>query len=61
MGQQEQDSEQMVNLADFATMAGFPLELVKKELFEKHESSDQVSMSRLREFMIKYLDKTMAQ
>ncbi len=59
MGQQEQESDQMVDLADFATMAGFPIELVKKELFDKHESCDQVSMNELREFMLKYLNETM--
>ena len=59
MGNDEQAADQMVNLADFATMAGFPLELVKKELLDTDTNTDQVCMTELRTFMLKYLDKVM--
>jgi hypothetical protein len=53
-----------VNLSEFASMVGFPVELIKKELFESGDSSkkeqDQISMDELRQVMLKYLDSTMA-
>lgn len=53
-----------VNLSEFASMVGFPVELIKKELFESGNASnkeqDQISMDELRQVMLKYLDNTMA-
>jgi hypothetical protein len=53
-----------VNLNEFASMVGFPVELIKKELFESGSSKDKnqedISMDELRQVMLKYLDKTMA-
>ncbi len=53
-----------VNLNEFASMVGFPVELIKKELFESGSSEDknkeEISMGELSEIMLKYLDNTMA-
>lgn len=50
---------QSVDLSQFADMAGFPVELVKKELMVGTDGSETVSMDELRAAMLKYLDSTM--
>lgn len=59
MEEQGKKLDEMVSLAKFAEMAGFPIELVKRELFEGANCSDEISVTELRGFMLKYLDKTM--
>ena len=53
------ESDQSVDLQQFAEMTGFPIELVKKELFGENEPGKEVSLSDLREAMLNYLDSTM--
>jgi hypothetical protein len=55
------EENQTVDLTSFANMAGFPVELVKKELFANSEDSDQVSLASLRNAMLNYLDTAMLQ
>ncbi len=50
--------DQKVDLAAFAEMAGFPIELVKKELFQ-NEEKNELSLNELRAAMVNYLDSTM--
>ena len=52
---------QMFTLADFAEMAGFPVELVKKELFlDEHFKDDEpLPLPVLRQAMVSYLNKSM--
>ena len=50
--------DQLVDLNEFANMAGFPVELVRKELVLEQGSEDKVTMGQLREAMLKYLDKS---
>lgn len=59
MEEQGSNLDQRVNLEQFAEMAGFPVELVKKELLGSNQSADEISMEELRSFMLKYLDKAM--
>ena len=40
-------------------MVGFPVELIKKELFDGDEVSNECTMEQLREVMLSYLNKTM--
>jgi hypothetical protein len=47
-----------VSLEVLAKMTGFPIELIKNEVF-KGESSDQVSLEDLRSAMLSYIDSTM--
>ena len=55
------DNAEKVDLDQFASMVGFPVELIKKELFESAEAeTDEITMDQLRAVMLKYLDKTMA-
>lgn len=52
------NEEQKVDLTSFAEMAGFPVELVKKELFQG-ENTDELSLAELREAMVSYLNSAM--
>lgn len=56
----EDTNSETVNLKDFAALAGFPTELVKKELFESDidTKSDEVSLETLRDAMVNYLNQT---
>ncbi|MEE2671057.1 MAG: hypothetical protein VYA54_05075 [Bdellovibrionota bacterium] len=51
--------DQKVSLSDFANLAGFPVELVRKELVLDGKDSDEISMDDLRAAMLKYLDQAM--
>lgn len=54
------NEESKVDLQSFADMAGFPVELIRKELFTEGEAeSDEVSLHDLRKAMLSYLDSTM--
>lgn len=56
------EENQSVDLRKFAEMAGFPIELVKKELFQNNEGSEEsISLDNLRKAMISYLNKNMLQ
>lgn len=44
-------------LEDLAKMTGFPVELIKEELFNG-QISDHVSMDSLRSAMLSYIDST---
>ena len=47
-----------VSLETLAKMTGFPVELIKEEIF-KGEGGDQVSLEALRGAMLSYIDSTM--
>jgi hypothetical protein len=47
-----------VSLEALAKMTGFPVEMIKEELF-KGQSDQEVSMDDLRNAMLTYIDSTM--
>lgn len=47
-----------VSLEVLAKMTGFPVELIKEEIF-KGESNEEVSLEDLRSAMLSYIDSTM--
>jgi hypothetical protein len=47
-----------VSLEVLAKMTGFPVEVIKEEIF-KGEASDQISLESLRAAMLSYIDSTM--
>jgi hypothetical protein len=53
------ENEQMVKLESLATLTGFPVELIKKELFNDEEIKEDISLSDLRSAMVDYIDATM--
>lgn len=50
--------EGKVSLEMLSKMTGFPVELIKEEIF-KGEGEDQVSLEELRSAMLSYIDSTM--
>lgn len=53
------NEDKKVDLDSFAEMVGFPVELIRKELFENAEVKSEVSLEELRSAMLSYLDSTM--
>jgi hypothetical protein len=53
------EENQVVDLNNFANLVGFPVELVKKELFNSNEEGKEVTLNELRQAMLTYLDNTM--
>ena len=49
--------DQIVDLNEFANMAGFPIELIRKELVLEEDTDAKVTMAELRAAMLKYLDQ----
>ena len=47
-----------VSLETLAKMTGFPVEMIKEELFNGEDSS-QVTLEELRSAMLTYIDSTM--
>ncbi|MGE3611352.1 MAG: hypothetical protein AB7I27_17290 [Bacteriovoracaceae bacterium] len=47
-----------VSLEVLAKMTGFPVELIKEEIFPG-QKADQVSLDELRSAMLNYIDSTM--
>jgi hypothetical protein len=49
----------IVDLASLSDLTGFPVALIKKELFEQNDASTKMSLEDLREAMVSYIDKAM--
>tara|TARA_Y100000768_G_scaffold388880_1_gene388205 strand:- start:9229 stop:9411 length:183 start_codon:yes stop_codon:yes gene_type:complete len=49
--------DQVVDLNEFASLAGFPIELIQKELVLDDQIENRLTMGQLREAMLKYLDE----
>lgn len=47
-----------ITLEMLSKMTGFPIELIKEEVF-KNQNSDEVSIEELRAAMLSYIDSTM--
>lgn len=56
VGSEEKNGK--VSLEVLAKMTGFPVELIKEEIF-RGEEADQVSLEDLRAAMLTYIDSTM--
>ncbi len=48
-----------VSLEVLAKMTGFPMELIKEEIFQGQTSGEEVSLDDLRSAMLSYIDSTM--
>jgi hypothetical protein len=49
----------IVDLGSLSDLTGFPVELIKKELFEQNDASTKMSLDDLRKAMISYIDEAM--
>lgn len=48
-----------VSLEVLAKMTGFPVELIKEEIFKGQDNGQEVSLDELRSAMLSYIDSTM--
>lgn len=53
-----EETSTKVSLEVLAKMTGFPVEMIKEELF-KGESESEISLESLRSAMLTYIDSTM--
>jgi hypothetical protein len=52
--------DSMISLQELANLTGFPVELIKTELFPHAANlEEKVSLGELRTIMLKFLDSTM--
>ncbi len=49
----------IVDLKSLSDLTGFPVELIKKELFDKNDVATKMSLEDLRKAMIAYIDEAM--
>ncbi len=48
-----------ISLEVLAKMTGFPIEMIKEEIFQGKETQEEVSLDELRSAMLSYIDSTM--
>jgi hypothetical protein len=59
-GAKDKQDQEMVTLDSLSSLTGFPVKLIKEELFSDSLLSDaEVSLEDLRLAMMNYLDQTM--
>lgn len=56
-GLNEKDSK--ISLEVLAKMTGFPIEMIKEEIFQGQDGHQEVSLEELRTAMLSYIDSTM--
>lgn len=53
---QDQD---LISLESLADLTGFPVEMIRKELFKSELTDERISLGELRKAMVNYIDATM--
>ncbi len=53
------EAQELVSLESLAEMTGFPVEMIRKELFNSELKEEKVSLEDLRAAMVNYIDSTM--
>lgn len=48
-----------ISLDVLAKMTGFPIEMIKDEIFQGQEGSSEISLDDLRSAMLSYIDSTL--
>lgn len=56
-GQTEKNGK--ISLEVLAKMTGFPIEMIKEEIFQGQEGQQEISLDELRAAMLSYIDSTM--
>ncbi|MEX0797981.1 MAG: hypothetical protein WD025_00960 [Bacteriovoracaceae bacterium] len=54
----ERDQE-LISLESLADLTGFPVEMIRKELFKADVTDERISLGELRKAMVNYIDATM--
>jgi len=53
------NEQELIELSSLADLTGFPVEMIKKELFDSSLDSEKISLAELRKAMVSYIDQTM--
>jgi len=53
------EAQELVSLESLAEMTGFPVEMIRKELFNSELTEEKISLEDLRAAMVNYIDATM--
>lgn len=53
------DLKSKISLNALAELTGFPVEMIKTEIFKGHMNEEEVSLDDLRAAMLTYIDSTM--
>lgn len=53
------NERELIELSSLADLTGFPVEMIKKELFDSSLDSEKISLAELRKAMVSYIDQTM--
>jgi len=53
------EENEMVSFESLAKMTGFPIEMIKTELFSESDVDGEVSLNDLRSAMVSFIDATM--
>lgn len=48
-----------ISLEVLAKMTGFPIEMIKEEIFQGQEGHQEISLDELRTAMLSYIDSTL--
>lgn len=53
------DNNGKISLEVLAKMTGFPIEMIKEEIFQGQEGHQEISLDELRAAMLSYIDSNM--
>lgn len=53
--------EKPTSLAELSKLTGFPIKMIKDELLLSHDENQEVSLSELREAMLKFIDQSFSE
>lgn len=57
--EQNTNEQELIELSSLAELTGFPVEMIKKELFNSSLDSEKITLADLRKAMVSYIDATM--
>jgi hypothetical protein len=55
----QNEKQERISLEALASMTGFPIEMIKEEIFKGDAATADLSLDELRTAMLSYIDSTM--
>lgn len=55
----QESGEEIISLKSLADLTGFPVEMIKSELFKSELADEELTLDDLRKAMVNYIDATM--
>lgn len=59
MLENKNDDQEMISLESLADLTGFPVEMIRTELFKSELTEEKITLDELRKAMVSYIDATM--